>query len=118
MLGAVEAPTCVYQTQPCYVWVKNPIPSFALLGSFDERKSIYFAISICFIVATSVHAMSSPNAVKTFLSAPEIVKEITRLHGFLDESVYAKMEPDVRHEVEEAMLMKDEMIGSSVITYE
>ena len=50
--------------------------------------------------------------------ARELVKEITRGHGFLDESTYARMNPDVRREVEEAMLRKDEMIGSSVITYE
>ena len=59
--------------------------------------------------------MPLPNAI---LPAREIVKEITRSHGFLDERIYAKMEPDVRREVEEMMLIKDEMIGSSVITYE
>lgn len=47
--------------------------------------------------------MSLPNTIQTFLPerqsardrAHELVKEITRRHGFLDEDVYTKMEPDV-----------------------
>lgn len=50
--------------------------------------------------------------------ARELVEEITRSHGFLDETTLSTMEPGVRRKVEEAMLRKDEMIGSSVITYE
>lgn len=50
--------------------------------------------------------------------ARELVEEITRSHGFLDETTLSRMEPGVRRKVEEAMLRKDEMIGSSVITYE
>lgn len=59
--------------------------------------------------------MSLPNAT---LPAREIVEEIMRDHGFLDESTYADMPSHARRKVEEAMLKKDEMIGSSVITYE
>lgn len=73
-----------------------------------------------FIFYTIAHfwrAMSLPNQFARD-RARELVKEITRGHGFLDESTYATMKPDVRREVEEAMLRKDEMIGSSVITYE
>lgn len=50
-------------------------------------------------------------------SARQLVQSIAKKHGFLGEDVYSRMEPDVRRQVEEAMLKKDEMIGSSVITY-
>lgn len=50
--------------------------------------------------------------------ARQLVEEITRSHGFLDETILSTMESGVRRKVEEAMLRKDEMIGSSVITYE
>lgn len=49
--------------------------------------------------------------------ARQLVQSIAKKHGFLGEDVYSRMEPDVRRQVEEAMLNKDEMIGSSVITY-
>ncbi|KUL86125.1 hypothetical protein ZTR_07715 [Talaromyces verruculosus] len=48
--------------------------------------------------------------------ARQLVQSIAKKHGFLGEDVYSRMEPDVRRQVEEAMLNKDEMIGSSVIT--
>ncbi|THC92944.1 hypothetical protein EYZ11_007587 [Aspergillus tanneri] len=48
--------------------------------------------------------------------ARELVRSIAKDHGYLGEDVYAQMSPEVRREVEEAMLKKDEMIGSSVIT--
>lgn len=71
-----------------------------------------------------MRAMSLPTTILTSQGqlargrARELVEEITSSHGFLEESTLAKMEPDVRRKVEEAMLRKDEMIGSSVITYE
>ncbi|KAI9933658.1 hypothetical protein MW887_008131 [Aspergillus wentii] len=49
-------------------------------------------------------------------SARELVKSITREQGFLGEEVLGRMDPDTRRQVEEAMLRKDEMIGSSVMT--
>ncbi|KNG81405.1 hypothetical protein ANOM_010513, partial [Aspergillus nomiae NRRL 13137] len=49
-------------------------------------------------------------------SARRLVEEIAGDHGYLDETVLATMSAEVRRKVEEAMLKKDEMIGSSVIT--
>jgi hypothetical protein len=50
--------------------------------------------------------------------ARNLVKSIAKDHGHLGEDVLNKMTDDVRLQVEEAMLKKDEMIGSSVMTYE
>ncbi|KAL4924172.1 uncharacterized protein BDV17DRAFT_301281 [Aspergillus undulatus] len=49
-------------------------------------------------------------------AARAIVKEIADQHGHLGEDVLTQMPPEVRRQVEEALLKKDEMIGSSVIT--
>ncbi|KAF7179749.1 hypothetical protein CNMCM7691_008799 [Aspergillus felis] len=49
-------------------------------------------------------------------AAHALVKQISKQHGYLGEEVLSQMVPDVRREVEEALLMKDAMIGSSVIT--
>lgn len=49
--------------------------------------------------------------------ARELVESIAKDHGYLGEDVLSKMSHDVRRKVEEAMLKKDEMIGSSVLTY-
>lgn len=51
-------------------------------------------------------------------SARELVKSIAKKHGYLGEEILGRMEPEVRREVEEAMLNKDELIGSSVMAYE
>jgi hypothetical protein len=51
-------------------------------------------------------------------TARALVKQISKQHGYLGEEVLSRMDPDVRREVEEAMLKKDAMIGSSVITYD
>ncbi|KAL2822753.1 hypothetical protein BDW59DRAFT_173698 [Aspergillus cavernicola] len=49
-------------------------------------------------------------------SARELVKSIAKEHGHLGEEILSQMSPEVRREVEEALLRKDEMIGTSVIT--
>ena len=49
--------------------------------------------------------------------ARQLVESIANDHGYLDEGVYSQMTPDVRRRVEEALMKKDKMIGSSVITY-
>ncbi|KAF4212811.1 hypothetical protein CNMCM5878_000675 [Aspergillus fumigatiaffinis] len=49
-------------------------------------------------------------------TARALVKQISKQHGYLGEEVLSRMDPDVRREVEEALLKKDAMIGSSVIT--
>lgn len=67
--------------------------------------------------------MSTPNTVSSERqlarnSARELVDEITRDLGFLSKSTYAKMDSETQRKVEEAMLMKDKLIGSSTITYD
>ncbi|OJZ91020.1 hypothetical protein ASPFODRAFT_57246 [Aspergillus luchuensis CBS 106.47] len=49
-------------------------------------------------------------------SARELVRSIARGRGYLSEEILERMDQDTRREVEEAMLKKDEMIGSSVLT--
>lgn len=63
-----------------------------------------------------VHTSSSHHRARE--SARQLVRDIAKNHGYLGEDVYSQMSPEVRREVEEAMLKKDEMIGSSVIAYE
>ncbi|OCL02139.1 hypothetical protein AOQ84DRAFT_424260 [Glonium stellatum] len=48
--------------------------------------------------------------------ARKLVESIAKDHGYLSEDVLSRMPDDVRLQVEEAMLKKDEMIGSSVMT--
>lgn len=48
--------------------------------------------------------------------ARALVEQIAQEHGFLGEETLSLMDPDVRRKVEEALLKKDLMIGSSVIT--
>ena len=50
-------------------------------------------------------------------SAREIVQNIAKDHGFVSEKSLEAMAPEIRREVEEALLAKDKMIGSSVLTY-
>ncbi|KAL4968127.1 uncharacterized protein BDV14DRAFT_206779 [Aspergillus stella-maris] len=53
---------------------------------------------------------------RRFLSARELVEQIADQHGHLGEDVLSQMTPEVRKQVEKALLMKDGMIGSSVVT--
>lgn len=50
-------------------------------------------------------------------TARELVEQITREHGHLSDEFLSRLEPSDRREIEYAMLRKDGMIGSSVITY-
>ena len=50
--------------------------------------------------------------------ARELVEIIANDHGYLGEDVLSQMSDDLRRRVEEALLKKDEIIGSSVMTYE
>ena len=45
-----------------------------------------------------------------------LVRDIAKSHGHLDESVYTEMSASARFKVEEALLIKDELIGKTVIT--
>ncbi|KAI1421444.1 hypothetical protein F5Y12DRAFT_767727 [Xylaria sp. FL1777] len=52
-------------------------------------------------------------------SARELVRKITKDHGFVSPDRLEQLEtfnPELRHEIEEALLTKDKMIGSSVLT--
>ncbi|GFF32149.1 conserved hypothetical protein [Aspergillus udagawae] len=49
-------------------------------------------------------------------TARALVKQISEQHGYVGEELLSRIDPDVRREVEEALLKKDAMIGSSVIT--
>ncbi|GLA20578.1 hypothetical protein AnigIFM62618_009153 [Aspergillus niger] len=48
--------------------------------------------------------------------ARKLVEGISKGHGYLGEDILSQMSDEVRRQVEEAMLRKDEMIGSSVVT--
>lgn len=53
-------------------------------------------------------------------TAQDMVKEIAKERGYLGEEQLARIgeiNPELRREVEEALLRKDEMIGSAVLTY-
>ncbi|GES62023.1 chaperone protein htpG [Aspergillus terreus] len=49
-------------------------------------------------------------------SARDLVRRIAKGHGHLGEETLQRMDPETRREVEEALLKKDELIGSTVIT--
>lgn len=54
------------------------------------------------------------------LSKRELVREIAQERGHLGEDKLSKIgeiDPELRRTVEEALLRKDEMIGSGVLTY-
>lgn len=48
--------------------------------------------------------------------AKELVQQIAKDHGYLGEEKLRTIEPELRREIEEALLKKDQMIGSTVIT--
>jgi hypothetical protein len=48
--------------------------------------------------------------------AREVVREIVRSHGGLDEELWAQLNPELRTKFEEAFKKKDEMSGSTIIT--
>jgi hypothetical protein len=50
-------------------------------------------------------------------SARRVVQNIIKDHGFVREESLKTMLPEIRREVEEALLAKDKKIGSSVLTY-
>jgi len=47
-----------------------------------------------------------------------LVESIANDHGYLGEDVLSQMPDDARRKVEKALAKKDEIIGSSVMTYE
>ncbi|KAK1624073.1 hypothetical protein BDP81DRAFT_502426 [Colletotrichum phormii] len=48
--------------------------------------------------------------------AKKLVRAIAKEHGYLDGEFLRRLDPETRREIEEALLEKDQMIGSSVIT--
>ena len=70
--------------------------------------------------STGLHAAMSTEDDHGQRTARDLVKEIAKERGYLGEEQLAKIgdiNPDLRREVEEALLRKDEMIGSAVLTY-
>lgn len=63
--------------------------------------------------AHTKEVMAVPN---TRQRAKELVQQIAKNHGYLGEEKLRSIEPELRREIEEAFLKKDQMIGSSVIT--
>lgn len=63
--------------------------------------------------APTKEVMAVPN---TRQRAKELVQQIAKNHGYLGEEKLRLIEPELRREIEEAFLKKDQMIGSSVIT--
>ena len=66
--------------------------------------------------------MSTPNTISSERQlarhqARKLVEDIAKEHGFVSDRTYARMDPEMLREVEEALLNKDKLIGSSVITY-
>lgn len=51
-------------------------------------------------------------------AARNLVQEISRSHGYLDPEKFQRIDPDLRSEFEGAFLRKDNLIGSTVITYD
>ncbi|KAE8423087.1 hypothetical protein BDV36DRAFT_279575 [Aspergillus pseudocaelatus] len=49
-------------------------------------------------------------------TARRLIEKIADDHGYLDETFLGTLLPEARRKIEDAMLKKDEMIGSSVIT--
>lgn len=47
--------------------------------------------------------------------AKSLVNKIAKDHGYLGEALYARMDDDMRREVQEALLAKDKIIGASVM---
>lgn len=50
-------------------------------------------------------------------AAKRLIELITTEHGHLGSDVYSSMDDETRRRVQEAILKKDEMIASSVMTY-
>ncbi|KAI9372834.1 hypothetical protein BJX61DRAFT_542344 [Aspergillus egyptiacus] len=57
-----------------------------------------------------------PQEIGARINARNLVQRIAKEHGHLGEATLRRMDPETRREVEEAMLKKDELIGSTVIT--
>jgi hypothetical protein len=49
-------------------------------------------------------------------NARSLVGDIVRSHGGLGEEVLVQMAPEIRHQVEQALRIKDEMSASSILT--
>jgi hypothetical protein len=49
--------------------------------------------------------------------ARRLVKGIAKEHGYLSEDVLGRLDQETHRQIEEALLKKDLMIGSLVITY-
>jgi hypothetical protein len=60
--------------------------------------------------------MSSDQA--AIAEAQDLINQIVKAGGYVREETLKTMTREARREVEEALLIKDKRIGSSVLTYE
>lgn len=61
--------------------------------------------------------MASRSLSEGQLAAKQLIEDICKERGYIPEHVLAKMDLETRRTVEEALLRKDEMIGSTIMTY-
>jgi hypothetical protein len=61
--------------------------------------------------------MASVSPVSSHVRERDLVKEIAKAHGHVEERWWARLDKDTRHEFEVAWLARDRMIGSTVIAY-
>lgn len=61
--------------------------------------------------------MASASLSFSQLAAKERIERLCKERGYIPEHVLAKMDLETRQTVEEALLRKDELIGSTIITY-
>lgn len=60
--------------------------------------------------------MSSQRALSR-AEAREVVKQISKKHGFVSDDILARIEPvEVREQIRDAMYVKDGLIGAAIIT--
>lgn len=64
----------------------------------------------------SVYSKAAMPVPDTRQGAKELVQRIAKNHGYLGKERLRALDPELRRDIEEAFLRKDELIGSSVIT--
>lgn len=96
--------------------LNSEVPWTWRTGSFGFIPSNFFIVDLLRAMSTSSTISSEHQPARS--RARKLVEEIAKEHGFLDESVYATMSPETQRRVKEAMFKKDNLIGSSAVTYD
>lgn len=87
------------------------------LALFAGHSSVDFFPCSSYRTTPYYHRWDTKQAMATKDSARRVVQNIIKDHGFVREESLKTMLPEIRREVEEALLAKDKKIGSSVLTY-